>query len=33
MGKEGSEVLSRVMGIIIAAIAIQFIGTGIRGML
>ena len=32
MGKEGSEVLSRVMGIIIAAIAIQFIGTGIRGM-
>jgi multiple antibiotic resistance protein len=32
VGKVGSEVLSRVMGIIVAAIAIQFIGTGIRGM-
>ena len=32
MGKVGSEVLSRVMGIIVAAIAIQFIGNGIRGM-
>ncbi len=32
MGKAGSEVLSRVMGIIVAAIAIQFIGTGIIGM-
>ena len=32
LGKVGSEVLSRVMGIIVAAIAIQFIGTGIRGM-
>ncbi len=32
MGKVGTEVLSRVMGIIVAAIAIQFIGTGIIGM-
>jgi len=32
LGKAGSEVLSRVMGIIVAAIAIQFIGTGIKGM-
>ncbi len=32
MGKEGSEVLSRVMGIIVAAIAIQFIRNGIMGM-
>ena len=32
LGKVGSEVLSRVMGIIVAAIAIQFIGNGIRGM-
>jgi len=32
MGKEGTEVLSRVIGIIVAAIAIQFIGTGIIGM-
>jgi multiple antibiotic resistance protein len=32
MGKVGTEVLSRVIGIIVAAIAIQFIGTGIRGM-
>jgi len=32
MGKVGSEVLSRVVGIIIAAIAIQFIGSGIIGM-
>jgi multiple antibiotic resistance protein len=32
LGKVGSEVLSRVMGIIVAAIAIQFIGTGIMGM-
>jgi multiple antibiotic resistance protein len=32
LGKVGSEVLSRVMGIIVAAIAIQFIGTGIIGM-
>jgi len=31
-GKVGSEVLSRVMGILVAAIAIQFIGTGIMGM-
>ena len=29
MGKVGSEVLSRVMGIIVAAIAVQFIITGI----
>jgi len=32
LGKVGSEVLSRVMGIIVAAIAIQFMGNGIRGM-
>jgi multiple antibiotic resistance protein len=32
LGKVGSEVLSRVMGIIVAAIAIQFIGNGIMGM-
>ncbi len=32
MGKVGSEVLSRVMGIIVAAIAIQFIADGIKGM-
>lgn len=32
MGKVGSEVLSRVVGIIVAAIAIQFIGTGIIGL-
>ncbi|MBC8522054.1 MAG: MarC family protein [Methanomicrobia archaeon] len=32
LGKVGSEVLSRVMGILVAAIAIQFIGTGIMGM-
>ena len=32
LGKVGSEVLSRVMGIIVAAIAIQFIGTGMIGM-
>ncbi|MEA2075754.1 MAG: MarC family protein [Euryarchaeota archaeon] len=32
MGKVGTEVLSRVIGILVAAIAIQFIGTGIRGM-
>ena len=32
MGEVGSEVLSRVIGIIVAAIAIQFIGTGIIGM-
>ena len=32
MGKVGSEVLSRVVGIIVAAIAIQFIGSGIIGM-
>ena len=32
MGKVGTEVLSRVIGIIVAAIAIQFIGTGIIGM-
>ncbi len=32
LGKVGSEVLSRVMGIIVAAIAIQFIGNGIRRM-
>ncbi len=29
MGKEGSEVLSRVMGILVAAIAIEFIKQGI----
>jgi multiple antibiotic resistance protein len=33
LGKVGSEVLSRVIGIIVAAIAIQFIGNGILGML
>ena len=32
LGKVGSEVLSRVMGIIVAAIAIQFIAGGIKGM-
>ena len=32
LGKVGSEVLSRVMGIIVAAIAIEFIAGGIRGM-
>ncbi len=32
MGKVGTEVLSRVIGIIVAAIAIQFIGNGIIGM-
>ena len=32
LGEVGSEVLSRVMGIIVAAIAIQFIAGGIRGM-
>ena len=32
MGKVGSEVLSRVMGIIVAAIAVQFIITGITGL-
>ncbi|RZN39411.1 MAG: MarC family protein, partial [Methanophagales archaeon ANME-1-THS] len=32
MGKVGSEVLSRVVGILVAAIAIQFIGSGIIGM-
>ena len=32
LGKMGAEVLSRVIGIIIAAIAIQFIGAGIKGM-
>ncbi len=32
MGKVGTEVLSRVIGIIVATIAIQFIGTGIMGM-
>lgn len=32
LGKVGSEVLSRVMGILVAAIAIQFIGNGIMGM-
>ncbi|MBA7547730.1 hypothetical protein ES705_40166 [subsurface metagenome] len=32
IGKEGSEVLSRVIGILVAAIAIQFIVTGIIGM-
>jgi multiple antibiotic resistance protein len=32
MGKVGSEVLSRVMGIIVAAIAIEFIAGGIMGM-
>lgn len=33
IGKVGSEVLSRVMGIIVAAIAIQFIMDGIVGMI
>ena len=33
MGSEGSEVLSRVMGILVAAIAIQFIRDGIVGMI
>jgi multiple antibiotic resistance protein len=32
MGEVGTEVLSRVIGIIVAAIAIEFIGTGILGM-
>ncbi|MCW3135274.1 MAG: NAAT family transporter [Methanophagales archaeon] len=32
LGKVGSEVLSRIMGIIVAAIAIEFIAGGIRGM-
>ncbi len=32
LGKVGSEVLSRVMGIIVAAIAIEFIAGGIIGM-
>ncbi len=32
MGEGGTEVLSRVIGIIVAAIAIEFIGTGILGM-
>jgi multiple antibiotic resistance protein len=32
LGEVWSEVLSRVMGIIVAAIAIEFIGTGIIGM-
>lgn len=32
MGKVGSEVLSRVIGILVAAIAIEYMGTGIRGM-
>lgn len=31
-GREGSEVLSRVMGIIVAAIAIEFIAKGIIGL-
>ncbi len=33
LGKVGSEVLSRVMGIIVAAIAIEFIAGGIMGMI
>ena len=33
IGKVGSEVLSRVMGIIVAAIAIQFIVDGILGLI
>ncbi|MHC1610316.1 MAG: MarC family protein [Candidatus Methanospirareceae archaeon] len=33
MGEEGTEVLNRVIGIIVAAIAIQFIGTGIIGFI
>ena len=32
IGKIGSEVLSRVMGIIVAAIAIEFIAGGVTGM-
>ena len=32
IGKEGSEVLSRVIGILVAAIAIEFIAKGIAGM-
>lgn len=32
IGKEGSEVLSRVIGILVAAIAIEFIAKGIEGM-
>lgn len=32
MGEVGSDVLSRVIGVIVAAIAIQFIGNGIIGM-
>lgn len=32
IGKEGAEVLSRVIGILVAAIAIQFITNGIMGM-
>lgn len=32
LGKVGSEVLSRIMGIIVAAIAIEFIAGGLRGM-
>jgi len=32
LGEEGSEVLSRVMGIIVAAIAIEFIRKGVTGM-
>jgi len=32
MGKVGAEVLSRVVGILVAAIAIEYIGTGILGM-
>ncbi|MHC1599670.1 MAG: MarC family protein [Candidatus Methanospirareceae archaeon] len=32
MGKVGTEVLSRVMGIIVAAIAIEYIAGGIMGM-
>ncbi|MCD6211240.1 MAG: hypothetical protein J7J01_10260, partial [Methanophagales archaeon] len=31
MGTEGSEVLSRVMGILVAAITIQFIRDGVEG--
>jgi len=32
LGREGSEVLSRIMGIIVAAIAIEFISKGVIGM-